>query len=127
MDFAHGLPKFGGYDSCLVVTCGLTHFTCAVSCNKTIIGEQTVKGLVEQWFEHYGTPKMVHSDEDIRIRSDTGWYKLPLGALNVHVTTAVPSTHTSNPLCQRRNRVVEQNLKILMKQEPTKDWIRLLP
>ena len=23
-DFIHGLPKFGGYDSCLVVTCGLT-------------------------------------------------------------------------------------------------------
>ena len=22
--FIHGLPKFGGYDSCLVVTCGLT-------------------------------------------------------------------------------------------------------
>ena len=27
MDFIHGLPKFGGYDICLVVTCSLTHFT----------------------------------------------------------------------------------------------------
>ena len=25
--FIHGLPKFVGYDSCLVVTCGLTRFT----------------------------------------------------------------------------------------------------
>ena len=27
VDFIHNLPKFGGYDSCLVVTCGLTRFT----------------------------------------------------------------------------------------------------
>ena len=26
MDFIYGLPKFGGYDSCLVVTCGLPTF-----------------------------------------------------------------------------------------------------
>ena len=30
-------------------------------------------------------------------------------------------------LCERQNRVVEQNLRILMKQERTKDWVRLLP
>ena len=69
----------------------------------------------------------MHSDEDVRIRSDTGWYKRVLNALNVEVTTGVPYTHTSNPLCERQNPVVEQNLRILMKQERTKDWIRLVP
>ena len=69
----------------------------------------------------------MHSDEDVRIRSDTGWYKRVLNALNVQVTTGVPYTHASNPLCERQNRVVEQNLRILMKQERTKDWVRLLP
>ena len=39
----------------------------------------------------------------------------------------MPYTHTSNPLCDRQNRVVETNLRILMKQERTKDWLRLLP
>ena len=67
VDFIHGLPKFGGYDSCLVVTCGLTRFTRAFPCSKEITGEPTVKVLVEQWFEHYGAPKQVHSDEDVRI------------------------------------------------------------
>ena len=43
VDFIHGLPKFGGYDSCLVVTCGLTRFIRAFPCNKKITGEQTVK------------------------------------------------------------------------------------
>ena len=73
VDFIHGLPRFGGYDSCLVVTCGLSRFSLVFPCNKKITGEQTVKMLVEQWFEPYGAPKQVHSDEDIRIRSDTGW------------------------------------------------------
>ena len=50
VDFIHGLPKFGGHDSCLVVTCGLTRFTRAFPCNNKITGEQTVKILVEQWF-----------------------------------------------------------------------------
>ena len=127
VDFIHGLPNFGGYDSCLVLTCGPTRFTRAFPCSKKITGEQTVNILVEQWFEHYGAPKEVHSDEDVRIRSDTGRYKGVFDALNVHVTTGVPYTHTSNPLCERQNRVLEQNLKILMTQKRTKDWVRLLP
>ena len=44
----------------------------------------------------------------------------------VRVTTGVPYTQTSNPLCERKNRVVEQKLRIMMKQEHTKDWVRLL-
>ena len=83
--------------------------------------------LVEQWFEHYGAPQQVHPDENVRIRSDTGWYKRVLDALNIHVTTEVPYTHTSNPLWERQNRVLEQNLRIVMKQERTKDWVCLLP
>ena len=127
VDFIHGPPTFGGYDSCLVVTCGLTRFTHASSCKERITGEQTVKMFVEQWFEHYGAPKEVHSDENVRIRRDTGWYKRVSNALNVHLTTAVPYTHTSNPLCERQKCVLQQNLRILMEQERTKDWVRLLP
>ena len=127
VDFIHGLPRFGGYDSCLVVTCGLSRFTLVFPCNQKITAEQTLKMLVEQWFEPYGAPKQVHSNEDVRIRSDSGWYKRVLNALNVEVTTGVAYTHTSNSLCERQNRVVEQNLRILMKQEHTKDWVRLVP
>ena len=127
VDLIHGLPRFGGYDICLVVTCGLSCFTRVFSCNKEITGQQTVKMLVKQWFEPYGAPKQVHSDEDVRIRSDTRWYKRVLNVLNVEVTTGVPYTHTSNPLCERQNRVVQHNLRILMTQERTKDWVRLVP
>ena len=69
----------------------------------------------------------MHSDEDVRIRSDTGWYKRVLNALNVEVTTGVPYSQLSDPLCDRQNHVVEQNLRILMRQERTKDWVCLVP
>ena len=125
--FIQGLPKFGVYDSCLAVTYSLTRFTRALPCNKKITGEQPVNILVEHWFEHYGALKEVHSDGDVVIQSDTGLYKRVLDALIVHDTTGVPYTHTSNALCERHNRVVEQNLRVLIKQERTKDLVRLLP
>ena len=122
VDFIHSLPKAGDYDSCLVVTCGPTRFTRTLPCNKKMTGEQTVKTLVEQWFEHYGAPKEVHPDEDVRIRSNTGLYKRVLDAKKLHATTGVPYTHTSNHVCERQNRVLEQNLRrFLMRQERTKD------
>ena len=64
---------------------------------------------------------------DVRIWSDTGWYNRVLDILNVHVTTSVPYTHTSNPPCQRQNRALEQNLRILMKHERAKYRVRMLP
>ena len=72
MDFIHGLPRFGVYDSCLVITCRLSRFDRVFPCNQKMTGEQTVKMLVEQLFDPYGLPKQVHSDEHVRIRNDTG-------------------------------------------------------
>ena len=83
--------------------------------------------LVKQWFEPYNAPKEVHFDEDVRIWSDTRWYKRVLLALNIQVTTGVAYTHTSNPLCERRNLVVQQNMRILMKEVRTTRWVGLLP
>ena len=54
VDFIHGLPRFGGYDNCLVFTCGLSRFTRVFPCNKKITGEQTVRMLVEQWLNPMG-------------------------------------------------------------------------
>ena len=45
-----GMPKFGGYDLVLVVTCGLTRFTRVFPCTKHITGEETIKILLEEWF-----------------------------------------------------------------------------
>ena len=93
------MPKFGGYDFALVVTCGLTRFTRVFPCTKHITGDETIKILLEEWFCVYGAPKQINSDEVVRVRSDTGWYKRVLRSLNVWLSTGVPYTHTSSPLC----------------------------
>ena len=121
------MPNFGGYDVALVVTCGLTRFTRVFPCTKHITGEETIKILLEQWFCVYGAPKEINSDKDVRVLSDTGWYKRVLRSLNVEVSTGIPYTHTSNPLCGRQIRVLKENVRILCKTERTKDWVRLLP
>ena len=121
------IPKFGGYDFALVVTCGLTRFTGVFQCTIQITGEETFKILLEEWFCVYGAPKEMNSDEDVRVRSDTGWYKRVLRSLNVKVSTGIPYTHTSNPLCERQISVLKENLRRWCKTERTKDWLRLLP
>ena len=121
------MPKFGGYDFALMVTCGLTRFTRVFPCTKHITGEETIKILLEEWFCVYGAPKEINSDEDVRVRSDTGWYKRVLRSLNVQVSTGIPYSHTSNPLCERQIRVLKENVRIWCKTERTRDWVRLLP
>ena len=55
------------------MTCGLSSFTRVFPCTKHITGEETIKILLEEWFCVYGAPKEINSDEDVRVRSDTGW------------------------------------------------------
>ena len=126
MDYTE-MPKFWGYDFALVVTCGLSRFTRVFSCTKHITGEETIKILLEEWFCVYAAPKEINSDEDVRVRSDTGWYKRVLRSLNVEVSTGIPYTNTSNPSCERQIQVLKENVRIWCKTERTKDWMRLLP
>ena len=96
------------------------------SCTKHITGEGTIKILLEEWFCVYVAPKEINSDEDVEVRSDTGWYRRVLRSLNVQVSTGIPYTHTSNPLCERQICVLKENVRIWCKTERTKDWVRLL-
>ena len=121
------MPKFGGHNVALVVTCGLTRFTRVFPCTRHISGEETIKILLEEWFCVHGAPKEINSDEDIQVRSDTGWYKRVLRSLSVQVSTRIPYNHTSNPLCDRQMRLLKGNLRIWCNTERTKDWVRLIP
>ena len=88
-------------------------------CTKHITGEETIKILLEEWFCVYGEPKEINSDEDVRVRSDTGWYKRVLRSLNVQVSTGIPYSRTSNPLCEGQIRVLKENVRIWFKTERT--------
>ena len=64
-------------------------FTRVFPCTKHITGEETIKILLEEWFRVYGAPEEISFDEDVRVRSDTGWYKRVLRALNAQVSTGI--------------------------------------
>ena len=115
------MPKFGGYDFALVVTCGLTRFTGVFPSTKHITAEETIKILLEEWFRVYVAPKEINSDEDIRVRSDTGRYKRVVRCLNVQVSTGIPYSHTSNPLCEQQIPLFKENVRIWCKTQRTRD------
>ena len=87
-------------------------FTRVFPCTKHITGEATIKLLLEEWFCVYGAAKEIDSDEDVRVRSDTGWYKRVLRSFNVQVSTGIPYTHTNNPLCERQIPVIKGKVSI---------------
>ena len=41
---------------------------------KKVDGEGVLKEIFEGWVQVYGLPKIIHSDQDIRFTSPTGWY-----------------------------------------------------
>ena len=84
------MPNFGSYDLALMVTCALTRFTRVFPCTKHITGEETIKILLEEWFCVYWASKEMNSDEDVRVRSETGWYERVLRSLNDQVSTGIP-------------------------------------
>ena len=67
------MPKIGDYNFALVVTCGLTTFTREIPCTTHITGGETIKILLEGWFNVYRAPKEINSNEDVTVHSDTGW------------------------------------------------------
>ena len=120
------MPNFWGYD----VACGdlwVDHVYQGVRMYSAHTGEETIRMLLEEWFCVYGAPKEINSDEEVRLRSDTSWYKRVLRSLNVQVSTGISYSHTSNPLCERQIRVLKENVRIWCKTERTRDWVRLLP
>ena len=96
-------------------------------CTKHITGEETIKIFLGQWFRVNGASKEIHSDEDVRVRSNTGCYKAVLGSLNVQVSTGIPYPPTSNPLCERHIGLLKENVRTWCKTKRTKDSVSLLP
>ena len=110
-----------------VVLCLPAHLCLSTAASRGQAPHGNASILLEERFCVYGAHKEINSDEDIGVCSNTGWYKRVLRSLNVQVSTGVPHTHTTNPLCERQIRVLKQNVRIWCKTKRTKDWVRLLP
>ena len=96
------LPKFAGHDFALLVTDGLSRYSRVFPLTKKVDGEGVLKEIFEGRVQVYGLPKIIHSDQDIRFTSPTGWYRSVMRAMGTEVQFGTPYLRTKNPLCERQ-------------------------
>jgi putative transposase len=126
MDFIN-MDAFNGFDYVLTVVDALTHFTQFYACTKNITGEGVIKLLIDRWFRCFGKPVAIHSDNDVRWRHDKGFYQTVLKSLNVQTHFGIPRRPQTNGVCENTNRQFLQNMRCLINQCKSHDWVMLLP
>ena len=121
------MPKYGGYNFVFLMTDSLTRFTQAVPCTKQVDSEGTCKLVMQEWVQRYNLPAIIHSDQDIRIKSSTCFYQEVLKGMGVEVQLGVPYHSESHGQVGRENKSLNTLLRINMQQLRTKDWLKVLP
>ena len=121
------LPKFAGHDFALLVTDGLSRYSRVFPLTKKVDGEGVLKEIFEGWVQVYGLPKIIHSDQDIRFTSPTGWYRSVMRAMGTEVQFGTPYLRTKNPLCERQIGCFKTVMRILMLAEKSRNWLKLVP
>ena len=121
------LPKFAGHDFALLVTDGLSRYSRVFPLTKKVDGEGVLKEIFEGWVQVYGLPKIIHSDQDIRSTSPTGWYRSVMRAMGTEVQFGNPYLRTKNPLCERQIGCFKTVMRILMLNEKSRNWLKLVP
>ena len=126
VDFMH-LPKFAGHDFALLVTDGLSRYSRVFPLTKKVDGEGVLKEIFEGWVQVYGLPKIMHSDQDIRFTSPTGWYRSVMRAMRTEVQFGTPYLRTKHPLCERQIGCFKTVMRILMLNKKSRNWLKLVP
>ena len=126
LDFMH-LPHYVGHNFALMVTCGLSRFARVFPMNKKADSETVLKTLFEEWVQVYGLPKVIHSDQDVRLTAAGNWYRGVLETLGCEIQFGTPYLRTKNALCERQIRSFKTVMRIPMAQEKGRDWLRVLP
>ena len=94
---------------------------------KKVDGEGVLKEIFEGWVQIYGLLKIIHSDQDIRFTSLTGWYRSVMRAMGTEVQLGTPYLRTKNPQCERQDGCFNTVMRILMLREKSRNWLRLVP
>ena len=126
VDFVQ-MDAFNNFDYVLVVVDALSRFVQCYPCQKAITGEGVLKLLLERWISPYGKPLAIHSDNDVRFKSEKGFYQTAFKAIGVEIHFALPRHPASNGLCERENRAFLQNLRALSISCKTMNWPQLVP
>ena len=72
-----------------------------------------------------GGPKEVNSDNDIRFKSPTGFWRSVLGKCGIKVTLSTPYGKRKNPLCERQIRHFQEIMRVLLEDSKSRNWVKL--
>ena len=121
------MDPFNGLDYVLTIVDALSRFVRFVACNKNITGEGTLKLIMSEWISHYGCPREILSDNDVRFSSEKGFYQRAFSTLGINTRFSLPRHPESNGICERVNRSFVQNVRILSMDKKTVEWPKLVP
>ena len=126
IDFVQ-LDMYNNMDYVLTVVDSLSHFAQFFPCQKGITGEGVLKLLLERWISIFGKPNAIHSDNDVRFKSEKSFLQSAFRALGVQTHFSIPRHPRSNGLCENVNKAFLQNLRALSLTCKTNNWPQLVP
>ena len=126
VDFIH-MDAINDYDYVLTIVDGLTRFVKFLPCKSTISAENNLKNLLQEWIQHFGKPKEILSEYDVRFVQEKGFYQSSFRALGVEVYFGIPRHPQSNWVCERMNRAFIQTLRAMSMEMKTFEWPKLCP
>ena len=121
------MDAYNNFDYVLTIVDALTRFTMFLPCQKNITGEGVLKLILERWITPYGKPCAIHSDNDVRFKSQKGFYQTAFKALGIETHFALPRHPGSNGLCENENKAFIQNMRALSLTMKTMNWPQLVP
>jgi len=126
MDFITKLPRSGGYDTILTVTdTDCLKASIFIPCNEAIDSEGVTLLYLNHITPHYGIPRKIISDRDVRFTSKFATELCKLLHIKQNISTAYhPQTDGSS---KRTNQTLEQYLRVFcgMQQNNWHAWLPL--
>ena len=87
----------------------------------------SVRKIFEAWISTFGPPSEIICDNDVRLTPPQGFFKKACELFSIKVTHTTPYRPQFNGLCERTNRSMLPNLRVISQQLKTIDWPTILP
>ena len=123
MDFIMELPECEGYNGVLVVVDKLTKYVTFVPIDSTIDAEGTAEIIFKHIIAHYGLPRQIITDRDVRWTSD--FWKTACEHLGVR--RAFTTAH--HPQADGQTEIMNQLLEVALRAyvgPERDDWVKFL-
>ncbi|KAJ3007678.1 hypothetical protein NUW54_g3453 [Trametes sanguinea] len=109
MDFIPELPLSGGFDNVLIIIDKLTKYGLFIPTTTTISAEETAKLFFHHVVAHYGLPRQVITDRDVRWSAGF-WEQL---CKNMDIRRALTTSH--HPQADGQTEILNQSLEIALR------------